>query len=75
MFNPETQIDRFDKDRSYVSRWIAEGRANPHEDALKFFDAMPRHWGLSPDDDYPDPIVSASDGRHRALQAYENRDF
>ncbi|APE43546.1 deoxyribodipyrimidine photolyase [Sulfitobacter alexandrii] len=75
VFNPETQIDRFDKDRSYVSRWIAEGRANPHEDALKFFDAMPRHWGLSPDDDYPEPIVSASDGRHRALQAYENRDF
>lgn len=75
VFNPETQLDKFDKDRAYASRWIAEGRARPHEDALKFFDAMPRHWGLSPDDDYPDPIVSAADGRARALQAYENRDF
>lgn len=75
VFNPETQIDKFDRDRSYVSRWIAEGRANPHDDALKFFDAMPRHWGLSPNDDYPAPIVSAADGRARALQAYENRDF
>jgi deoxyribodipyrimidine photo-lyase len=75
VFNPETQIDKFDRDRSYVSRWIAEGRANPHDDALKFFDAMPRHWGLSPNDDYPAPIVSAADGRARALQAYESRDF
>jgi deoxyribodipyrimidine photo-lyase len=75
VFNPETQIDKFDKDRSYASRWIAEGRAKPHVDALKFFDAMPRHWGLSPNDPYPDAIVSAADGRKRALQAYENRDF
>lgn len=75
VFNPETQIDKFDKDRQYVSRWIAEGRADPHDDALRFFDAMPRHWQLSPDDPYPDPIVNASDGRTRALQAYENRDF
>jgi len=75
VFNPETQIDKFDRDRSYVSRWIAEGRAKPHDDALKFFDAMPRHWGLSPNDDYPAPIVSAADGRARALQAYESRDF
>ena len=75
VFNPETQIDKFDKDRQYASRWIAEGRAAPHTDALKFFEAMPRHWGLSPDDAYPDPIVSASDGRKRALHAYENREF
>ena len=75
VFNPETQIDKFDKDRAYAGRWIAEGRANPHKDALRFFDAMPRHWGLSPDDAYPEPIVSASNGRRRALQAYESRDF
>lgn len=75
VFNPVTQLDKFDKQRSYVSRWIAEGRANPHEDALAYFDAIPRSWELSPKDDYPNAIVSADAGRKRALDAYENRDF
>lgn len=75
VFNPVTQLDKFDKNRQYASRWIAEGRANPHSDALAFFDAQPRHWGLSPDDAYPDPVVPVDQGRHRALEAYENRDF
>ena len=75
VFNPETQLDKFDKDRSYTSRWIAEGRANPHKDALAFFDAMPRHWALSPEDDYPAPIVTPAEGRQKALSAYENRNF
>lgn len=75
VFNPVTQLDKFDKNREYVSRWIAEGRANPHDDALAFFDAMPRHWGLSPDDGYPDPVVPVDQGRHRALEAYEKREF
>ena len=75
VFNPETQLDKFDKDRNYVCRWIAERSSDPHEDALKFFEAIPRHWGMSPGDAYPSPIVSPSEGRSRALEAYENRDF
>ncbi|WP_299688523.1 deoxyribodipyrimidine photo-lyase [uncultured Tateyamaria sp.] len=75
VFNPVTQLDKFDKNRAYVSRWIAEGRSNPHEDALDYFDAIPRAWGLSPSDTYPAPIVAADEGRKRALSAYENRDF
>lgn len=75
VFNPVTQLDKFDKQRNYVSRWIAEGRGNPHEDALKYFEAIPRSWGLSADAEYPDAIVSADAGRKRALDAYENRDF
>ena len=75
VFNPETQLDKFDKNRDYVTRWIAERKQNPHADALKFFDATPRHWALSPDDAYPDPIVSPAEGRSRALEAYENRGF
>ncbi|WP_299627592.1 deoxyribodipyrimidine photo-lyase [uncultured Tateyamaria sp.] len=75
VFNPVTQLDKFDKNRDYVSRWIAEGRRNPHDDALKFFDAIPRHWNLSPDDTYPAPVVPADEGRKRALSAYENREF
>ncbi|WP_299288035.1 deoxyribodipyrimidine photo-lyase [uncultured Tateyamaria sp.] len=75
VFNPVTQLDKFDKNRDYVSRWIAEGRSNKHDDALKFFEAIPRHWAMTPDDDYPDPIVPADEGRKRALSAYENRKF
>jgi len=75
VFNPETQLDKFDKQREYVSRWIAERKANPHEDALKYFEAIPQQWHMSKSDPYPDPIVSASEGRKRALEAYENRDF
>ncbi|WP_299374821.1 deoxyribodipyrimidine photo-lyase [uncultured Tateyamaria sp.] len=75
VFNPVTQLDKFDKNRDYVSRWIAEGRRNKHDDALSFFDAIPKTWAMSPDDDYPDPIVPADEGRKIALSAYENRDF
>mmetsp|Transcript_28845 Transcript_28845/g.54895 ORF Transcript_28845/g.54895 Transcript_28845/m.54895 type:complete len:320 (-) Transcript_28845:1507-2466(-) len=75
VFNPVTQLDKFDKNRDYASRWIAEGRRNPHGDALKFFDAIPRRWHLSPDDIYPAPVVAADVGRSRALSAYENREF
>lgn len=75
VFNPVTQLDKFDKNRDYACRWIAEGRANPHKDALRYFDAIPRSWNLSPDADYPDPIVPADQGRKRALGAYEDRDF
>ena len=75
VFNPVTQLDRFDKDRAYVSRWIAEGYSDPHDDALSYFDAIPRSWTMSPDDAYPDAIVAPDEGRKRALAAYENRDF
>ena len=59
--------------RAYVDRWIAEGREQPHDDALAFFEACPRHWGLNPQDSYPMPIVSLDGGRKRALTAYETR--
>ena len=75
VFNPVTQLDKFDKDRSYVGRWIAEGYANPHDDAVSYFQAIPRSWAMSADDTYPEPIVSAEEGRKRALNAYENRGF
>ncbi len=75
VFNPETQLDKFDKERAYTSRWIAERKATPHKDALAFFEAIPRQWGLSPTDPYPQPIVSPAEGRQRALDAYSNRGF
>jgi deoxyribodipyrimidine photo-lyase len=75
VFNPDTQLDRFDPDRDYTRHWIAEGLTNPADDALAYFEAIPRGWGLSPADPYPEPVVSAKEGRARALSVYENRGF
>ncbi|KQI69722.1 deoxyribodipyrimidine photolyase [Loktanella sp. 3ANDIMAR09] len=71
VFNPVTQLDKFDGDRDYVRAWLAEGYADPSDTALSYFDAIPQRWGMSPDDSYPDPIVAADDGRKAALDAYE----
>ncbi len=75
VFNPATQLDKFDKNRDYTSRWIAEDRANPHDDALAYFDAIPKQWHMSPHDTYPDRIVALDKGRERALENYKNRNF
>lgn len=75
VFNPVTQLDKFDKNRDYADRWIAEGRSSPHPDALAFFDAVPRQWNLSPDANYPSAIVDVAEGRLRALHAYKTREF
>jgi deoxyribodipyrimidine photo-lyase len=76
IFNPETQVEKFDKDRSYRRKWIAEGQGNPPKTALDFFEAVPRSWDLSPSARYPsEPIVDMKEGRALALDAYENRDF
>ena len=75
VFNPDTQLDKFDKGRVYVDRWLAEGCRTPSPDALAFFDAVPRRWQLRADATYPDPIVPLDLGRKRALAAYAERGF
>lgn len=75
VFNPETQAEKFDPQGTYRDRWIAEGRKTPSKTALSYFDAIPEHWPLPPDDDYPEPIVGVKEGRARALKAYQERDF
>lgn len=75
VFNPETQLEKFDKDGAYRKRWIAEGTAKPSETALSFFDAVPESWALAPDQAYPNRIVDLAEGRRRALAAYADRGF
>ncbi|MEM1236889.1 MAG: deoxyribodipyrimidine photo-lyase [Pseudomonadota bacterium] len=75
VFNPVTQREKFDPRRDYVNRWVAEGLSRPTQTALSYFEAIPRSWGLSASDTYPEPIVAADQGRKRALHAYENRGF
>ena len=75
VFNPVTQLEKFDGSRAYQKQWIAEGELMPSDTALSYFDVVPKSWGLSPSSPYPAPIVSAEDGRKRALSAYEARTF
>lgn len=70
VFNPVSQAEKFDPEHDYLNRWIAEGRAHPHPDALSYFDATPISWNLRQDADYPPPIVGLKEGRDRALATY-----
>jgi deoxyribodipyrimidine photo-lyase len=73
IFNPETQAAKFDPDGIYRDRYLAEGRDVPHPDALAYFDAVPSEWNLSAADTCPEPVISLSEGRARALAAYSQR--
>ena len=74
VFNPESQIEKFDRDRSYRSAWIAEGQSAPPETAKQYFQAIPKSWNIGAQA-YPKPIVSAKEGREIALHTYKNRGF
>ncbi|WP_316014314.1 deoxyribodipyrimidine photo-lyase [Roseobacter sp. HKCCA0434] len=67
VFNPATQAEKFDPDGSYRDNWL---RPETYKDAASFFQAIPRSWGMSADDPYPDPLVDLKEGRERALDAY-----
>ncbi|WP_343117368.1 deoxyribodipyrimidine photo-lyase [Ostreiculturibacter nitratireducens] len=71
IFNPETQAEKFDPVRVYRRAFIAEGQKDPPETALDFFAACPESWGLAPDQRYPRRRVELSEGRARALAAYD----
>lgn len=71
IFNPETQLEKFDGNSTYKDAFIAEGQADPPETATDFFAACPESWTLSPDQTYPDRIVGVKEGRERALAAYQ----
>ena len=75
IFNPETQLAKFDPKGGYAKAWIAEGQRSPPDTALSYFEAIPRSWNLSPNDIYPQPVVGLAEGRTRALEAYQNRGF
>ncbi|MEM9140219.1 MAG: deoxyribodipyrimidine photo-lyase [Pseudomonadota bacterium] len=73
VFNPDGQADKFDADRRYRNRFLAEGRTTPHEDALSYYDAVPKSWDVSPQTPYPSPVIGLAEGRSRALEAYSKR--
>lgn len=73
IFNPDTQIKKFDPQGRYFKRWVAEGQLQPPQTALDFFDAIPERSGLSAKDFRPRPIVGLKEGRERALAAYSQK--
>ena len=75
VFNPESQLEKFDKDHLYADRWIAEGKRQPTATALSYFDAIPKNWEMSAGASYPAPIMPVDLGRKRALEAYADRGF
>ena len=70
IFNPDTQAEKFDPDARYRRRFVAELSHSPGPEALAFFKAAPRSWGLSPDQPYPGPLVGLKEGREQALAMY-----
>jgi deoxyribodipyrimidine photo-lyase len=73
IFNPATQVEKFDPRADYRHRFIAELSRNPGRDALAYFDAVPKSWALDPRRPYPAPLVDLADGRRAALAAYGAR--
>ncbi|SEO02023.1 deoxyribodipyrimidine photo-lyase [Pseudorhodobacter antarcticus] len=73
VFNPETQVEKFDPKAVYRHRFIAELANVPGRDARAFFDAVPRAWGLDAGAPYPRRMVDLAVGRKRALEAYAQR--
>ena len=73
VFNPDTQAEKFDKDRTYRARYLGELFANHDDRAKLYYDAVPRSWRLSIEDCYPRPVVALDVGRNRALEVYKAR--
>ncbi|MDM7931908.1 deoxyribodipyrimidine photo-lyase [Tabrizicola sp.] len=73
VFNPAGQAEKFDARGDYRRRFIAELSRSPGPEALAFFDAVPRAWGLDPARPYPAPVVDLAEGRAGALAAYSSR--
>ena len=73
VFNPDTQAEKFDKDRTYRARYLGELFKNHEAQAAQYFEAIPRSWNMSLQDSYPSPVVALDEGRERALAAYKAR--
>ena len=71
IFNPAGQAEKFDADQRYRRRWVAELSRNPGPEALAYFDAVPRAWGLDPARRYALPLIDLAAGRERALAALQ----
>lgn len=73
IFNPIIQGKKFDPDGDYVRKWIPELAMVPNEYLHAPWEAPPLDLAaanVTLGRDYPYPMISHSDGRQRALDAY-----
>jgi deoxyribodipyrimidine photo-lyase len=73
VFNPETQVEKFDPNGAYRRRFIAEFSGGEVPEAQRYFDAVPKSWHLDRQAPYPAPVIDLATGRERALAAYAQR--
>ena len=74
IFNPVLQGEKFDKEGSYIKKWVPELNNLPQKFIHKPWDADPMtlsRAGVVLGDNYPKPVVEHKYARERALAAYQ----
>lgn len=72
IYNPQTQTEKFDREGRYLARWLPDALGTSSHTASQFYEAIPVHWGPSLKSDAPRELVSLSEGRAKALAAYDS---
>ena len=75
IFNPVTQGERFDKDGSYVRRWVPELQQLPVKWIHRPWEApesVLSAAGVTAGRSYPKPLVDLKQSRQRALEAWDH---
>lgn len=74
IFNPILQGEKFDKQGTYVKKWLPELKDLPTKFIHKPWEAEPlllKEAGIVLGDNYPKPVVDHKEARELALQAYQ----
>ena len=74
IFNPVTQAQRFDPERTYLRRWVPELAQLPDRWIHRPWQAPARSLqeaGVRLDETYPRPVIDLQESRARALAAFE----
>jgi deoxyribodipyrimidine photo-lyase len=66
VFNPETQAEKFDGTAATAANGWRNCPVGPAQDALSYFDAIPRSWGMAAERCLP---VQAGGGRGHGAKA------
>lgn len=74
VFNPESQVKKFDPEGEYIKRWIPELKNVPAKyfyQMAKFDDKKQAECGVVIGKDYPEPLVDLKETRLRAIDHFK----
>lgn len=71
IFNPDSQLYRFDKSNNYVNSWITPDQSSPSEQIQDYNKVVSTIWDRPKEEVYPTSVVDLSLGRKRALEKYQ----